>query len=177
VSGAASAAVLLLSLGLLCARRIDTATQLCTLQALFAAVTLGEAATAIAVLAFSLNGVVLPLAIARMTGATMLTLRGNAILSWAATLALLVVTGLIFVKIGADGLVSAGVSVSLLGPLLIVLRSHALAPALGLLSSQNGLVLVAGAIPDVSLQAAFAVAVPLVPALVLAESWLRRCSA
>jgi len=65
----------------------------------------------------------------------------------------------------------------LLGPLLMVVRSHALAPALGLLSSQNGLVLVAGALSDVSLPAAVAVAVPLVPALVLAESWLRRCSA
>jgi len=177
VTGAASTAVLLLSIGLLCARRIDTATQLCTLQALFAAITLGEAATAIAVLAFSLNGLVLPLAIARANNVTILSLRGNALLSWAVTLALLVVTGLIFAKVGADGLVAAGVSVALLGPLLIVLRSHALAPALGLLSSQNGLVLVAAALPDVSLPAASAAAVPLIPALVLAETWLRRCSA
>ena len=175
--GVASAAVLLLSIGLLCARRIETAAQLCALQALFAAISFGETATAIAILAFSLNGVALPLAIARMNNATLLTLRGNAILSWAMTLALLVVTGLIFAKVGADGLVAAGVSVALLGPLLMVVRSHALAPALGLLSSQNGLVLVAGALSDVSLPAAVAVAVPLVPALVLAEIWLRRCSA
>ena len=175
--GVASAAVLLLSIGLLCARRIETAAQLCALQALFAAISFGETATAIAILAFSLNGVALPLAIARMNNATLLTLRGNAILSWAMTLALLVVTGLIFAKVGADGLVAAGVSVALLGPLLIVLRSHPLAPALGLLSSQNGLVLVAGALPDVSLSAALAVAVPPVPALMLAIIWLRRCSA
>jgi hypothetical protein len=177
VIGVASAAVLLLSIGLLCARRIETAAQLCALQALFAAISFGETATAIAILAFSLNGVALPLAIARMNNATLLALRDNAILSWTAALALLVVTGLIFAKVGADGLVAAGVSVALLGPLLMVVRSHALAPALGLLSSQNGLVLVAGALSDVSLPAAVAVAVPLVPALVLAESWLRRCSA
>ena len=71
-------------------------------------------------------------------------------------------------------MVAVGVSVTLLGLLLIVARSHALAPALGLLSSQNGLVLVAGAHPDVSLPAALAVAVPLIPALVLADHWLRR---
>ena len=69
---------------------------------------------------------------------------------------------------------AVGVSVALLGLLLVVVRSHALAPALGLLSSQNGLVLVAGAHPHVSLPAALAVAVPLVPALVLADHWLRR---
>jgi hypothetical protein len=43
-----------------------------------------------------------------------------------------------------------------------------------LLSSQNGLVLVAGASPDLSGMAAFAVAVPLVPGLVLAGMRLRR---
>jgi hypothetical protein len=177
VTGAASTAVLLLSIGLLCARRIDTATQLCTLQALFAAITLGETAAVIAMLAFLLNGVALPLAIARMNGATTLTLRGNAILSWAAALVLLVVTSLVFAKVGADELVAAGASVALLGILLIVQRPHALAPALGLLSSQSGLVLVAAAHPDVSLPAALAVAVPLVPALALGETWLRRCSA
>ena len=175
--GVASAAVLLLSIGLLCARRIETAAQLCALQALFAAISFGETATAIAILAFSLNGVALPLAIARMNNATLLMLRGNAILSWTAALALLAVTSLGFAKVGAEGLVAAGVSVALLGPLLIVLRSHALAPAIGLLSSQNGLVLVAGAVPNVSLPAALAVAVPLVPALVLAHNWLRRCAA
>ena len=63
---------------------------------------------------------------------------------------------------------------TLLGLLLAVMRSDAWAPALGLLSSQNGLVLVAGASPDLSLLAALAVAVPLVPGLVLAGKWLRR---
>ncbi len=64
--GAAGAAALLLSIGLLWARRIDTAVRLCALQAVFAATSLGEAALAVALLAFALNGVALPVALARM---------------------------------------------------------------------------------------------------------------
>jgi hypothetical protein len=172
VIGVVSAAALLLSIGLLCARRIDTAVQLCALQALLAAASLGE--VAVAILAFALNGIVLPLAVARMNGATMLTVRGNAMLSWTAALALLAVTSVVFSRVGTGGLVAVGASVALLGVLLIVLRSHALAPAVGLLSSQNGLVLVAGAHPGGSLPAALVVAVPLIPALILADNWLRR---
>ena len=77
-----------------------------------------------------------------------------------------------FASVGIGGSAAAGVSVTLLGLLLIVLRSHAL--SVGMLSSQNGLVLVASAHPDISQAAALVVAVPLVPALVLADSWLRR---
>jgi hydrogenase-4 membrane subunit HyfE len=66
------------------------------------------------------------------------------------------------------------VAVALLGLSLIGLRSHALLPVVGLLSSQNGIVLVAAAQPALARPMALAVAVPLVPALVLAESWLRR---
>jgi hypothetical protein len=172
VIGVVGAAALLLSIGLLCARRIDTAVQLCALQALFAAASLGE--VAVAILAFALNGVVLPLAVARMNGDTMLTVRGSAMLSWAVVLALLAATGIVLARVGTDGLAAVGASVALLGVLLIVLRSHALAPAVGLLSSQNGLVLVAGAHPDVSLPAALAVAIPLIPALILADNRLRR---
>jgi hypothetical protein len=171
VIAVAGAAALLLSIGLLCARRIDTAVQLCTLQALFAAASLGE--VAVTILAFALNGVALPLAVARMNGATLLTVRGNATLSWAAVLVLLAVSSVVFGRVGTGGLVAVGASVAMLGVLLIVLRSHALAPALGLLSSQNGLILVAGAHP-VALPAALAVAVPLIPALILADHWLRR---
>ena len=82
MTGVAGAAALLLSVGLLCARRIDTAVRLCALQALSAAVALAETATAAAILAFACNGVALPLALARIAGAPALTWRGNAILSW-----------------------------------------------------------------------------------------------
>jgi hypothetical protein len=168
------AAALLLSIGLLCARRIDTAVRLCALQAVFAAASLGEAAPAPALLAVALNGVALPVALARSNGATLLTPRGGPVVSWAAAFALLSVTIAVFADAGTGGMAVVGVSVALLGLLLFLVRSHALAPALGLLSSQNGLVLVAGAHPHMSLPAAVAVAVPLVPALVLADNCLRR---
>lgn len=160
-------AVLLLSIGLLCARRIDTAVQICAVQALFSAASLG--ATPLAVVAFALNGVALPLLIARMGGARTLTVRGHGVLSWVVVLALLVVIGLAF-----GGAIAIGVSVVALGLLLMVLRAHALAPAIGLLSSQNGLVLVASVQPDLPLTAILVAAMPLTAALVLAERWARR---
>ena len=160
-------AVLLLSVGLHCARRVDIAMQICAVQALLAAASLG--ATPVAIVAFSLNGVVLPLLIARMDSRGTLTVRGNAIWSWIVVLALLVVVGLTF-----GGSVAIGVSVAGLGLLLIALRCHPLAPAIGLLSSQNGLVLLAGTQPDRPLTAMLVAATPLTAALLLAERWARR---
>ena len=101
--GAAGAAALLLSTGLLCVRRIDTAARICVLQALCAAMALGEAAAAAAVLAFALNGVMLPLVLVRMNGAAMPALRGNALLVWAMAITLLVVIISVVAKIGASG--------------------------------------------------------------------------
>jgi hypothetical protein len=173
--GVTGAAALLLSIGLLCVRRIDTVVRLCALQALFAAASLGETALALALLACALNGVALPVALARRDGATLLTRRRGAVVSGAAALGLVSATVAGMAQAGTGGMAAVvGVSVALLGLLLLMLRSHGLAPALGLLSSQNGLVLVAGAHPHVSLPAALAVAVPLVPALALADNWLRR---
>jgi hypothetical protein len=172
VIGAAGAAALLLSVALLCVRRIDTAVQICALQALCTAVALGEAAAAVAVLAFALNGVMLPLVLVRMNGASMPAPRGNALLVGAVAMALLVVILSVAAKLGAGEVVAAGVSVTLLGVLLAVSRSDGWA-VLGLLSSQNGLVLVAGANSDLSRMAVLAVAVPLVPGLVLAGMRLR----
>ena len=172
--GAAGAAAFLLSIGLLCVRRIDTGVRICALQALCAVMVLGESAAAVAVLAFVLNGVMLPLVLLRMNGAAMPALRDNVLLVWAMAIALLVVIISVAAKNGAGGIVVAGVTVTLLGVLLAVMRSGPWAPALGLLSSQNGLVLVAGASPDLSRMTAIAVAVPLVPSLVLAGMWLRR---
>jgi hypothetical protein len=172
--GATGAAALLLSIGLLCSRRVDTAVWLCAVQAVLAAILLSELSVALVLLAFALSGVALPVAIARTNSAALLTLRGNALVSWAAATVLLLAAAAGMTKAGTGGMVAAGTSVALLGLLLVIARSHVLAPALGLLSSQNGLVLVAGAHPGVSLLAALAVALPLVPALVLVDHWLRR---
>jgi hypothetical protein len=174
MNGMVGAAALLLSVGLLCVRRAGTAELLCALQALVAAAPLGEAAPAIAVGAALLNGVALPLAIVRLGGAAAAATPGNAIVSGGVTLALVAAIGALFARVGAGGLVAAGVSVTLLGLWLIAVRADAQAPAVGLLSAQNGLVLVAGAHPELSLPAALAVAVPAVPALVLADRWRHR---
>jgi hypothetical protein len=173
VIGAAGAAALLLSVGLLCVRRIDTAAWVCALQALCAVMVLGESTAAVAVLAFAVNGVILPLVLVRTNAAPIPTLRNNTLLAWAMALALLVVIISVAARIGAGEIVAAGVSVTLFGILLAVLRSDGWV-ALGLLSSQNGLVLVAGANPDLSGTAAYAVAVPLVPGLIIAGMRLRR---
>jgi methenyltetrahydromethanopterin cyclohydrolase len=114
------------------------------------------------------------LAAARLSGGAVATVRGNRIVSGGVTLTLVTAAGTIFARVAAGGLSAVGVSVTLLGLWLLVVRSDALAPAVGLLSSQNGLVLIAGVHPDLSLPAALAAAVPLVPGLVLADRWLRR---
>ena len=80
-----------------------------------------------------------------------------------------VVTIVVLGNVGAGGTVATGTSVVLLGLLMAGLRGH---PTLYLLSSQNGLLLVASASPDLSVSAALAVAVPLIPGLVLANAWL-----
>ena len=117
--GATGAAALLLSIGLLCARRIDTAVWLCALQAVLAAMLLGEVSVALALLAFALNGVALPVAIARTNSAALLTLRGNALVSWAGATVLLLAAVAGMTKVGTGGMVAAGTSVALLGLLLV----------------------------------------------------------
>jgi hypothetical protein len=170
VIAAAGAAALLLSVWLLLTRRADTALRLCTLQALSAAIPLGDRMPAAAVLAFALNGVALPLAVMRTKHTLTFATRGHVLLRWATASVLLVVTIVLLGNVGASGTVATGTSVALLGLLLAGLRAH---PTLCLLSSQNGLLLVASANPDLSVSAALAVAVPLIPGLVLAEAgWL-----
>jgi hypothetical protein len=62
------------------------------------------------------------------------------------------------------------VSVVVLG-LLLAARGI---PVFGLLSAQNGLVIIASAIPGLSLVSELVVAVPLVPAIMLAELAVNR---
>jgi cytochrome bd-type quinol oxidase subunit 2 len=169
VIAVAGAATLLLSVWLLLTRRVDTTARLCTLQALCAAVPLGDRMPAAAILAFALNGVALPSAVMRMRDTPMLVPRGRVLLRWAVAFVLLVVTIVVLGNVGAGGTVATGTSVVLLGLLMAGLRGH---PTLYLLSSQNGLLLVASASPDLSVSAALAVAVPLIPGLVLANAWL-----
>ena len=66
--------------------------------------------------------------------------------------------------------IASGVAVVLLG---LLLATQSAAP-IGLLSAQNGVVLIAAAIPDVPMESTLSATVPLLPALLLAHAWLRR---
>lgn len=168
------AAALVLSLGLLWVRRFDTAVWLGAVQAWCAAMAIGATAVPIAIVAVLLNGIALPLLLMRVPTPSDFGGRGSVRGRWLAT-PLVVLAALAFVAGHGAGLhIAIGVSGALLALLLIALRPHPLAPVLGLMSAQTGVVLVAAALPDLPVPMALVVALPLVPALVLADAWVRR---
>jgi hypothetical protein len=167
--GAASAAALVLSVGLLWPRRIDTAMRICALQALVAVLPLAMKTPAVAGLAFVLNGIAMPLVMVRTGGTLTPDESKHPMPVCGLAIAFVVVIIAVFARMGAGGTVTAGAAIVLLGLLPGALGRHSSAPV-GMLSAQNGLVLAASAAPDMSLAAA----VPLTPALVLCEAWLRR---
>jgi hydrogenase-4 membrane subunit HyfE len=180
----AGALALLLSIALLCAIRTATAVRACAVQALLVAVVLGAPGwrhASLALVAFALSGVVIPLVLQRVLDrpgmAPSIAMRGGDIATWIAALILLVATVATFTQVrvgGASDALVFGASIALLGLLMVARRPHPLMPALGLLSSQNGLILVAGATADLPLPALLIVVVPLVPALLAANAWLRQ---
>ena len=186
MTGAAQLAgsfALVAAVALLCAGRARTALHLCALQALLAAAAYGARGpgwAAIALVAFALNGVALPLILARLSDqralAPVIAMRGG-MTAWLAALALLLVSVVTFAQAmpgGVNELLAAGSSIVVLGLLLAAQRAHPLAQAVGLLSSQNGIILVAAASPDLPLTAVLAFVVPFVPAMMAANAWLRR---
>lgn len=161
------AVALLLSVGLWCIRAPATAIWVCAGQALCAAAALALTGSPAAMVALALNAIAVPAALWRTVD------RDSAIppvawSTWLVALVLLVVTAAALRRPG-DGL-ALGVSVVLLG-LLLAARG---VPAFGLLSAQNGLVLVASAIPGLPLVSALVVAVPLVPAIMLVDMIVTR---
>jgi hydrogenase-4 component E len=133
-----------------------------------------------ALLTFAFNGLVLPLALRRLieraNKGSSIRWRCKFTASTAAAFALVAASITAAMRL-VDGeefeLLALGMSILLLGLLLVAVRSHRLLPALGLLSSQNGVVLTAGAIPGLPLSALLLAAIPLVPSLAVASLWLR----
>jgi len=166
VSTLASVLVLLLAIGLLSVRRADAAAGVCVGQGICAAVALATTGSMAALIVLAFNGLLAPLASWRILGHTK-ALRVDP-LQWLLAVALLIVSLAGFSRLGDN--VALGAAVVLLG----LLMSGRGAPAIGLLSAQNGLVLVASAVPDMPLLLALTIAVPLVPAMLIAEAWLRR---
>jgi hydrogenase-4 component E len=186
-AGLAGALALALSFVMLSAERIDTLLRVCALQAMAAAAAAGAQGWAehtaqlcfAALLVFSLNGMALPLVLRRLAGRTTLPSAagrrcGFAIstLASAVLVAVSVAGAMRLTQSGQFDPLALGLSILLLGLLLLALRSHPLLPALGLLSSQSGMVLAACGIPGLSVPALLLAAVPLVPALVVASVWL-----
>jgi len=179
VTGAAQlcgALALLLSFALLCQRRLRMSVCLCVVQALLVALATGLQGTLplalFALLAFGLNGLVLPLALLRIGdradrqpgfGAPALALLAVVLVAVAVAVAMRLGTGT------RTEALAVALSIVLLGLLRITGTS-----ALGLLSAQNGLILAAGAIPGLPPLVLAIVAVPCLPALMVALAWLRR---
>ena len=160
----AAALVLLLSLAMMWARRGAAAIWLCAAQGVCAGAALALAGSPVALLAVALNGIAMPLALGRVD---VVPVRQR-IVSWAVALALLLVAIAVLAKVGAGDVMALGTAVLLLG-----LLSARGAPALGLLSAQNGLIVVASAMPWLPPQDLLVVALPVVPAMLLANAWSR----
>jgi hydrogenase-4 membrane subunit HyfE len=186
VTGAATLAAafsLCLSFACLSTGRTLIGLRIVTLQALTAALAVAAQALAqhsaslllAAVLAFGLNGIVLPIALRRLIGPATIAHRCGLIASAAAAFALVAVSTAAVMQL-TEGppleLLALALSVLLLGLLLPALRSHRLIPAVGLLMSQNGIVLATGAIPGLPLSVLFLAAIPLVPSVLAVSVWL-----
>jgi hydrogenase-4 membrane subunit HyfE len=187
VATLAGASALSLSFATLFAGRIDTALRVCVLQALAAALAAGAVGWVrhapllyfVALLAFVLNGLVLPLALRRMTGHAILppTVRLRCGFLGSSGMAFALVAASVAAVMPLTGgqdpeMLALGLAVTQLGLLLLAVRSHDLLPGLALLSSQNGLVLTACAIPGLPPPILLLAAVPLVPSLVVTSAWL-----
>jgi hydrogenase-4 component E len=186
-AGLAGAVALALSFVMLFAERIDTVLRVCALQAMAVAVAAGaqgwaeHAATLCfaALLVFALSGMALPLVLRRFAGRTTLPLAAGrrcrfaiSALAAAVLVAVSVAGAMRLTQSGQFEPLALGLSILLLGLLLLALRSHPMLPALGLLSSQSGMVLAACGIPGLPVPALLLAAVPLVPTLVAASVWL-----
>ena len=173
----AAGLAVLLSLALFGARRAGTVTILCALQALLASAALAACLPlALAILLF--NGIALPIAVRHVVGRRPPAWRGDrrrvGISAWLAASALLVVAIAAAHRM-QDGVVPAlGLAIAWLGLLFVGSGPRGASRALGLLSSQNGIALVAGSLPGTPVPTLVAVSLPFVPALILAETWLRR---
>ena len=181
----AGASALTLSLAAMFSERIGAALCACMLQAL--AVALAAAAQGwarhvavlclAALLACALNGLTLPLALRRLIGQPTTPIGWQCGCPPSATAAFALVAASVAGAMRlADGerfeLLALGMSILMLGLLLLAARSHRVMPALGLLVSQNGVVMAACAIPDLPMPVVVLAVVPLVPSLAVISLWL-----
>jgi hydrogenase-4 component E len=188
VATLAGALALCLSFLMLFTGRIAPLLRICTVQAAAIAIVVGaqgwarhDASLCFAALAaFALNGLVLPLALRRLIERPAPPACGR----WRCGFAASAAAGFALVAASVAGamrlvdgeqfeLLALGLSILLLGLLLLAVRLHRLSPALGLLVSQNGVVMAACAIPGLPTSVLLLAAVPLVPSLAVMSLWLQ----
>ena len=179
---------LLLSFALIYQQSSGVALRICALQGISAALVAEIQAWAhavtqiglVALLAAALNGAVMPLVLRYLTDRSgeRLTTRANHGVHTSVVAVVLVTISVVAamrVRMVAEAPVLAlGLSVLLLGLLLIAVGRHRDVAVFGLLSAQNGLVLSASAVPGLPALTFLACAIPLFPGLVVAAMWLRR---
>jgi hypothetical protein len=166
VSTAFAVLVLLFSISLLCLRRTETALWVCAAQGLCATGALAAYGSLVAPVALLLNAAAVPLALQRLLADRLPDPPPPRL--WLLAIGVLLVTAFGFGMLGNG--IASGVAVVLLG---LLLAARGAAP-IGLLSAQNGVVLVAAAIPDLPPESMLFATLPLLPALLLAHAWLRQ---
>lgn len=184
----ASALALLLSFALMRATRRGGAVRLCVLQGCVAALAAGIQAWVhaapqlafVALLAGALNGVAMPLVLKCLgdrSGTEPILPKGHNAYTpvVAIVLATLSVAAAMHARAGTDiPALASGLSVLLLGLLLVTTDRYRDVPAVGLLSAQNGIVLAASAVPGLPAVAFLVCAVPFIAGLLAVGMWLRR---
>lgn len=182
------ALALLLSVALLYEQRTGVSLLICALQGVLAALVAGLQAWSLAapqmgltvVLAAALNGVAMPIALHHLgdrPGMKRGTRRNPAIRVSVAAAVLIMISVAAVRRAWTDAsapILALGLSMLLLGLLLLAVGRHRNGPALGLLSGQNGLVLAASVVPGLPPLMVLACTIPLVPGLVAAAMWLPR---
>jgi len=111
---------------------------------------------------------------AQFATAPEMAVRGHPLASWILAPAVLLASVAALTTTAPAEHVAVGAAVTLLGLVWLGFRPHALAPALGFLSAQNGVVLAAGGVAGPTLPAALAMCLPLLSVLALADAWRRR---
>jgi len=161
---ALAGAVLILSFAMLGQRRLRPMPRLCAMQALLAALVVllqrDLRLAAFAVVAFALNGLIMPLLLARQAGDERITRPGAT--SWIGGVILVAVSVATAMQVADGGrveLLAAALAACSLG-----LLQSAQSSAMGVLSAQNGVILLVAAVPHVPPLALVAVALPVVPA-------------
>jgi hydrogenase-4 component E len=179
---------LLLAFALLYEQRLGVAMRICALQGVATALAAGiqvwpraaASTVVVVVIAAALNGVAMPIALQSLLGRSdsrPTTRREHNIRTSIVAVVLVTAAVATAMRVWTEAsapILASGLSIWLLGLLLMTIGRYRSMPAIGLLSMQNGAVLAASVVPGLPSLMFFACAVPFVPGLVASVMWSRR---